>query len=488
MNWSVSKGLSVLVCGLALLGLAACGGGGGGDKKPEARIVPKADRHGAYSIGVGYGGGFAVRDSALSAVEAANASCEAVDTGCLFVLSFRNACGAVARSADNNRAGVGWDSSREDAQTKAIAACHASGGQNCRIATGTSGSPLSWCYTGGPSSATGIALPIFRRLTAGADRYGVYAMGDGGGGSFGAGDSRASARDNAVARCRGIVDDINCREVLWFRNACGAVAHSADRSRSGVGWGSSREDAQTKAIAACHASGGQNCRVATSSTGGTLSACYTGGSSPADGEAIPIDPRPSRGGAPSPSPTRDAPSPSPTREQIGGWAAVAISRGRAGYDTFATGLSDVSTRLSTPPRQIQALEPPPFLPGFISESRAREAALEACQALAGGTCSVGDRVFRHSCYAVAFGGGHTVVHAGTRDIIGFRTFAVETGQSLTDVRTEALSQCSGNGGADCTLGGAGTYSIPGSNRLFAVNPESHDFPSGCVESYYRVVE
>ena len=46
MNWSVSKGLSVLVCGLALLGLAACGGGGGdGDPAPkppgdQMRVMP----------------------------------------------------------------------------------------------------------------------------------------------------------------------------------------------------------------------------------------------------------------------------------------------------------------------------------------------------------------------------------------------------------------------------------------------------------------
>ena len=47
MTWNMSKGLLVFVCGLALLGLAACGGGGGGNPTPtpgggggQVRVMP----------------------------------------------------------------------------------------------------------------------------------------------------------------------------------------------------------------------------------------------------------------------------------------------------------------------------------------------------------------------------------------------------------------------------------------------------------------
>lgn len=46
MNWIMVKGLTVFVCGLALFGLAACGGGGDdppASDKPEMTIIPPAD-------------------------------------------------------------------------------------------------------------------------------------------------------------------------------------------------------------------------------------------------------------------------------------------------------------------------------------------------------------------------------------------------------------------------------------------------------------
>ncbi len=172
MNRNKSKGLSALVCGLALLGLAACGGGGGGGNpaptpKQETRVMPtptptpSRDRYGSIAYGDNYAGAMRSGDSRSSARNSALAGCsENGGTNCREVLWFRNACGAAAKSADGNRAGVAWASSKDDAHTKAIAACHASGGQNCTVVTGASGGTFSQCYTGGPSPATGQASTI----------------------------------------------------------------------------------------------------------------------------------------------------------------------------------------------------------------------------------------------------------------------------------------------------------------------------------------
>lgn len=140
MNWSVSKGLSVLVCGLALLGLAACGGGGGDPAptpKQETRVMPtptptptpSRDRYGSLAYGDNYAAAMRSGDSRSSARNLALAGCsENGGTNCREVLWFRNACGAAAKSADGNRAGAAWASSKDDAHAKAIATCHASGG------------------------------------------------------------------------------------------------------------------------------------------------------------------------------------------------------------------------------------------------------------------------------------------------------------------------------------------------------------------------
>ena len=152
MNRNMSKGLSVLVCGLALLGLAACGGGGGGDPTPT-----KPDRYGSLVINNVYGAGLASGGSRTSARNAALAICSG---NCREVLWFRNACGALAESGDGNRAGAGWGTSKTAAETNAISACRVAGGENCRVSTGSDGSPYSNCYTGGSSRAAGQASTI----------------------------------------------------------------------------------------------------------------------------------------------------------------------------------------------------------------------------------------------------------------------------------------------------------------------------------------
>lgn len=95
--------------------------------------------------------------------------------------------------------------------------------------------------------------------------------------------SRAEARADALSVCGS-----DCQEVLWFRNACGAIAKSTDNTRGGAGWGTSESSAGEEAIAACSRAGGQGCRVATSSEGKPAILCAQAGSATPTGEAVRI--------------------------------------------------------------------------------------------------------------------------------------------------------------------------------------------------------
>ena len=92
------------------------------------------------------------------------------------------------------------------------------------------------------------------------------------------GTSRSAARDTALAKCRtGCGTESacrnSCREVLMFRNACGASASGGGSDAGylfdGVGWGASESVAERNATAACNraastkegASGNESCRI-----------------------------------------------------------------------------------------------------------------------------------------------------------------------------------------------------------------------------------
>lgn len=63
-------------------------------------------------------------------------------------------------------------------------------------------------------------------------------------------DSRGAAENEATSQCGG-----GCSAVLWFRNACGAIATSSDHSY-GTGWATNRGEAESIAMRGCrqHAS------------------------------------------------------------------------------------------------------------------------------------------------------------------------------------------------------------------------------------------
>lgn len=70
--------------------------------------------------------------------------------------------------------------------------------------------------------------------------------------------SRSSAEGRAMNECR--AKGRGCKVVLWFKNACGAVAGGSDGW--GSGWGGNRQVAERQATNSCsNYSGG--CRVLT---------------------------------------------------------------------------------------------------------------------------------------------------------------------------------------------------------------------------------
>ena len=151
---SFKRFAQLAVVGLALAGLAACGGGGGsspaeetptpapdptptpdpapaptpacpqgqvrvdGQCRAEIPIRP-LNEYGAVAFSMNPWGWYASQSgtSRTAARDAAVANCERVCTdsscGCQEVLWVRNACGSLAYSADNSRAGVGWDLSSQ---------------------------------------------------------------------------------------------------------------------------------------------------------------------------------------------------------------------------------------------------------------------------------------------------------------------------------------------------------------------------------------
>ena len=84
------------------------------------------------------------------------------------------------------------------------------------------------------------------------DYYGAIAFSNSSGALGWANDygSQAEAENEALSQC-----GAGCEGVLWFKNACGAIATSSDHSY-GTGWATSRSAAEAVAIQGCrqHAS------------------------------------------------------------------------------------------------------------------------------------------------------------------------------------------------------------------------------------------
>jgi len=95
-----------------------------------------------------------------------------------------------------------------------------------------------------------LAMSLLAYLTASAsaeDNYGAFAFSENTG-AYGYSydhSSRGSAEKDALNRCSG-----SCTVVLWFKNACGALA-AGDGHGYGTGWAGNRSRAEEIAMSNC---------------------------------------------------------------------------------------------------------------------------------------------------------------------------------------------------------------------------------------------
>ncbi|MBW4552007.1 MAG: DUF4189 domain-containing protein [Aphanocapsa sp. GSE-SYN-MK-11-07L] len=108
-----------------------------------------------------------------------------------------------------------------------------------------------------------LALPI--ALVAGQaaqaqDRFGAisYSASDGADGYSYNYASRSAAEDRALSECRGY-GGTDCQVLVWFRNACGAMAVSSSGAY-GSGWGTTTGLAESAALGSCERSGA-SCQI-----------------------------------------------------------------------------------------------------------------------------------------------------------------------------------------------------------------------------------
>ena len=152
------------VVGLALAGLAACGGGNG-----LGGVVTQKPLYTSLVLNVS--SARASMNPGDTLAEARNNALTACGDGCVEYAWVRNGCVALARNRAGNFWGAGWASSEDVAERNAIVICDFASvgggeGQTCSIPTGTGNVPFSACNKRGSLSATGDAKVIPRRQSA----------------------------------------------------------------------------------------------------------------------------------------------------------------------------------------------------------------------------------------------------------------------------------------------------------------------------------
>lgn len=117
--------------------------------------------------------------------------------------------------------------------------------------------------SGGPDFCDSYYGICMNRCGLGAERHGAIAysaLKNVYGYSYDYGSSRAAA-DAAVGNCRKQDKAAgDCKSVVTFHNACGALA-LGDKGAWGSAWGLSKREASDKALGKCRPYGGASCKI-----------------------------------------------------------------------------------------------------------------------------------------------------------------------------------------------------------------------------------
>lgn len=70
------------------------------------------------------------------------------------------------------------------------------------------------------------------------------------------------ARSQAIIACENIAGAGDCASLFWFSNGCGSLVKGQNKAAMpGIGWGSTRQTAETMALDDCNNRNGQSCLV-----------------------------------------------------------------------------------------------------------------------------------------------------------------------------------------------------------------------------------
>ncbi len=184
---------------------------------------------------------------------------------CVVVVWFKNGCGALATTVRvrGHRKGYAgrWAKYSSVARSRARSKCRRMNGRSCIVRK----SICSWSrsdYRGNRSDYNPSSR--YPRNNDSRNKYGAIAYNPSSQRAGSASHYRSQRQANRAAKRK--CGYGNCRIVVRFRNACGALARGRskyDRHRHiyAGGWSVNRRTARSKARRACYRRGGRSCRI-----------------------------------------------------------------------------------------------------------------------------------------------------------------------------------------------------------------------------------
>lgn len=227
----------------------------------------RSGRHGAYAYSPEARYGAFVLDGASTAAAEQGAldACqtEASRKGgrCQVLTRFSDGCAALAAG----RNGVHVTATAPTAAaacTAALDLCSKRDGTRCGAVTVGCMDNQSVDFCKNALAARPPQPPSPSRLTASGGPFGAIAVSpDGQHAGFSIGKAnRDAAEADAVSTCEDSAKGQRCEAMLWYRNACGALA-TGDEGAFGTGWGNSRQSACGWALRTCRDYGGRGCEA-----------------------------------------------------------------------------------------------------------------------------------------------------------------------------------------------------------------------------------